>query len=35
MAAKTTSQLSFADGLIYRRAGVNEILDRVDEAIDW
>ncbi len=35
MAAKTTSQLSFADGLIYRRAGVNEILDRVDQAIDW
>lgn len=35
MAAKTTSQLSFADGLIYRRAGVNEILDRVDQVIDW
>jgi IS5 family transposase len=35
MTAKTTSQMSFADGLIYRREGVNEMLDRVGLAIDW
>ena len=35
MAAKTTPQMSLADGLVFRREGVNEALDRVAAAIDW
>jgi IS5 family transposase len=32
---KGGGQMSFADGLVFRREGVNEVLDRVDRTIDW
>jgi IS5 family transposase len=35
MVTKTHAQMSFADGLVYKREGVNEVLDRVAAAIDW
>lgn len=35
MTVRESGQVSFADALVFRRAGINERLDRTAELIDW